>query len=156
MPTDKQELGKRGEELVTHHCACPRCKRQGTLKRLIQNFKCTDVICDFCGYLAQVKASTVSNIEKIPKTLLGAAWGPQEARMKAGIYFPLFIVLVSGKDYAIYYLPADLQTPEMFLPRNKLSATARRAGWQGFYYNLSAVPAGATVQLYTTKSWPPT
>jgi type II restriction enzyme len=48
------------------------------------------VICDFCGYLAQVKTKALT---KIPATLAGAAWIPQKERMDAGIYFPLFLVL---------------------------------------------------------------
>jgi type II restriction enzyme len=55
--------------------------------------------------------------------------------MEAAIYFPLFLVLVSStKKFAIYYLPADLQTPELFKKRAPLSENARRAGWQGFVY----------------------
>ncbi|MFK4820220.1 DpnI domain-containing protein [Ochrobactrum quorumnocens] len=52
--------------------------------------------------------------------------------MLSSVYFPLFLVLVSPtKEYSIFYLAADLQSPEMFKPRTPLSATARRAGWQG-------------------------
>jgi hypothetical protein len=99
------------------------------------------VICDFCGYLAEVKASTTNNLAVVPPRILGAAWGPQKARMEAAIYFPLFLVLVQKgtRAYAIYFLSADLQMPEMFSPRNPLSANARRAGWQGFVYNLEPV-----------------
>lgn len=136
---------------VTHS----ECRRSGppsahvqtfaySLKRLPNNFKCADVICDFCGYLAQVKAASASDVEKVPRTILGAAWGPQRERMDAGIYFPLFLVLVDAgatgrKRYSIHYLPADLQSPEMFRPRNPLSPTARRKGWRGFIYNLDPV-----------------
>jgi hypothetical protein len=124
---------------VVHHCACPRCKRLRTLVRLPSNFKCADVICDFCGYLGQVKAVTTKDISRVPKTILGAAWGPQKERMESGVYFPLFIVLVNkNKEYSIFYLPADLQQPSMFRERTPLSLTAKRAGWQGFIYDLSA------------------
>src|SRR5258706_12707843 len=106
MPTIRQELGLLGELKVVRTCTCPKCKRRGTLVRLPANFKCADIICDFCGYLAQVKASTVKDIGTIPKRVLGAAWGPQKERMDAAIYFPLFLVLVSkaSKSSAIYYL----------------------------------------------------
>lgn len=68
--------------------------------------------------------------------------------MAAGIYFPLFLVLVQApRVFAIHYLAADLQPPAMFLPRTPLSAQARRAGWQGFMYNLRHVPAGAIVRV---------
>ena len=136
MPTSRQVLGRFGETIVAKKCTCPKCKRSQTLKRLPNNFKCADLICDFCGYLAQVKASTVRDQELIPASILGAAWGPQKDRMAAAIYFPLFPVLVAGSKHAIYYLPADLQKPEMFKPRKPLSQEARRAGWRGFVYDL--------------------
>jgi type II restriction enzyme len=97
------------------------------------------VICDFCGYLAQVKAATSKSVDILPAQVLGAAWGPQKERMDAAIYFPLFLVLVSREAHAIYYLAPDLQVPGMFKPRKPLSETARRAGWTGFLYDLTAV-----------------
>lgn len=135
MPTDKQILGSFGEVAVTRNIPCPSCKRIGALKRLPSNFRCADVICDFCGYLAQVKSATANDISVLPDSILGAAWGPQKERMDSGIYFPLFLVLYKSiKEFSIYYLPADLQLPGMFLPRKALSLNARRAGWQGFVY----------------------
>ena len=108
MATDKQALGEWGEIQVTKKCSCPKCKKTKTLKKLPPNFKCVDIICDFCGFLAQVKSKTVNDIEKIPKKILGAAWKPQKERMDAGIYFPLYIVLKNGQKSSIYYLPVDL------------------------------------------------
>ena len=63
-------------------------------------------------------------------------------RMNAGTYLPLFVVLVNGanhKECSIFYLSDDLQPRDMFQPRLPLSATAQRAGWQGFNYNLDIV-----------------
>ena len=103
------------------------------MKLLPTNFKCADLVCDFCGYLAQVKTASTANTNKLPKQLLGGAWGPQKERMDAAIYFPLFVVLTSDqKTCSIYFLPADLQTHEMFEARKPLSPNAKRAGWQGF------------------------
>lgn len=72
---------------------------------------------------------------------MGAAWGPQKERMDAGIYFPLFLVLATKglASYAIYYLAADLQQSSMILQRKPLSATAKRAGWTGYLYDLDQV-----------------
>lgn len=147
MPTSKQVLGAWGERLVAKYCSCPKCKRSGTLARLPNNFKCADLICDFCGYLAQVKTMNVKVISPLPKQILGAAWGPQQARMEVGVYFPLFLVLKSVSEHAIFYLPTDLQTAELFRPRKALSPAAKRAGWQGFMYNLSAIPIGGLVKV---------
>ncbi|MCY3755880.1 MAG: hypothetical protein OXG99_17530 [Alphaproteobacteria bacterium] len=141
MATQKQRLGEYGERHVVRHCHCPSCKRNHTLRRLPTNFKCADIICDFCGYLAQVKTKTVSDISIIPKQILGAAWKPQKERMDAGIYFALFLVLTTRdqQKYAIHYLPSDLQNRDIFVERNPLKSTARRAGWKGFNYQLDSV-----------------
>lgn len=147
MATGKQLLGSWGEAQVVKTCTCPRCKRVKTLKRLPVNFKCADLVCDFCGFLAQVKTATVSDVACPPRTVLGAAWKPQQERMAAAIYFPLFLVLKSGKDVAIYYLPTDFQSEALFRPRAPLGAEAKRAGWQGFLYCLDALPEGALVRL---------
>ena len=138
MATEKQKLGDRGESLVRKNFACLRCKRSGTLKPLIKNFKCADIICDFCGYLAQVKTNKVKDINVFPKSVLGAAWLPQKERMDAGIYFSIFFVLIdksNSKKFSIFYLPAELQNEKMFVKRNPLKETSRRAGWQGYLLN---------------------
>ena len=148
MPTSKQILGEEGELLVIKSCSCPKCKKTNTLKRLPQNFKCADIVCDFCGYLAQVKSINTSNIDILPSRILGAAWGVQKERLDSCIYMPLFIVLFKSKtEFGIYYLAADLQNPELFVPRNPLKETARRHGWQGFIYDLSKLKGNPIVRL---------
>lgn len=138
MPTSKQTLGKLGEKIITKSQNCPKCKHKNTLKALPLNFKCADIICDFCGYLAQVKSFTAKNTDQLSDQILGAAWGPQKERMDSGIFYPLFLVAVSptSKSYGLWYLPADLQTVEMFVPRKPLSSKAKRHGWQGFMIDL--------------------
>jgi Dam-replacing family len=135
-------LGDYGEAVVAR-LPCPKCKRERTLRRLPVNFRCADVICDFCGYLAQVKATERADVGTLPRSLMGAAWEPQNERMAAGIYFPLFIVVANAERsvHAVYYLPADLQQPEMFQQRRPLRATARRAGWVGYRLRLD-LPGG--------------
>ncbi len=140
--TQHQVLGDYGEIVVTR-LACPKCKHERTLRRLPVNFRCADVICDFCGYLAQVKTTRRADVDEPPQSLMGAAWAPQKERMDAGIYFPLFIVVVNQDQsaHAVYYLPADLQQPQMFQQRQPLGATARRAGWVGCHLRLD-LPGG--------------
>lgn len=149
MPTKHQQLGEFGELAVIKNCHCPKCKRQKTLKRLPVNFKCADVICDFCGYLAQVKSYNTTDINKLPTDILGAAWGPQSERMDAGIYFPLFVVAFKNKkEFCIYYLSSDLQIPELFVPRKPLSSSARRAGWQGYLIKLQSITEKSLVKIF--------
>jgi Dam-replacing family len=146
--TARQALGDFGEKAATR-LACPKCKRVSTLRLLPPNFRCADIICDFCGYLAQVKSTEQVDVDAVPRTLMGAAWGPQSERMTAGIYFPLFIVVVSPdrKRHAIYYLPADLQQPTMFQQRNPLRETARRAGWVGYTIRLDLPDGHSPVRV---------
>jgi len=147
MSTSKQALGRFGEELVAKKCSCPKCKRTKTFKRLPANFKCADLICDFCGFLAQVKTTTSRTIDA-PATILGAAWRPQKERMDSGIYFPLFLVVRCNTQTAAYYLPTDFQSPALFTPRTPLSKTARKAGWQGFRYALAILSRHELVRLF--------
>jgi len=99
------------------------------------------LICDFCGFLAQVKSATTKDVAKLPNSLLGAAWEPQKERMDAAIYFPLYIVLAKAdlQEWSIFYLAADLQPRKLFRERKPLSESARRAGWKGFTYDLNLV-----------------
>ena len=139
MTTSKQQLGDWGENLVAKTQACPKCKRTDsrTLRLLPTNFKCSDIICDFCGFLAQVKTTTIKSQGGFPSSVLGAAWKPQFERMQSGIYFSLYLVLTDkARSFSeIYYLPSELQSRELFVPRKPLSNTAKRAGWQGFLLN---------------------
>ena len=142
MPTAKQELGDKGEAIVRKNFDCFKCKRRKTLRPLVRNFKCADLICDFCGYLAQVKTNMVSDIDKLPKTVPSASWEPQKERMDAGIFFPIFFVLISRKKknkYSVYYLPADLQNESMFKERAPLKSTAKRSGWKGYFLDGDAI-----------------
>lgn len=148
--TSFQLLGELGELTVIKTCPCPKCKSRHTLRRLRANFKAADVICDFCGFTAQVKAVTVRKPKQKLKSLLGAAWSVQQERMKSLIYLPLFIVTVlKGTPERVLYVPSDLQVDSMFKPRKPLSKTARRAGWQGFVYDLSMLPEGIPVILWS-------
>lgn len=151
VPTAKQLLGRRGEDAVHDHVPCPRCNRERHLTALPANFQCADLICKFCGFLAQVKATTVHDGQR-PDRILGAAWAPQHEQILAGIYQPLYVVgfSTSGRLVRIDYVPAHIlaATPLVFEPRKPLGATAKRAGWTGFNYNLSVIPAIGIKQVY--------
>jgi hypothetical protein len=141
MTTSRQSLGTFGENLVAKKIRCPQCLREERTFRLLPvNFKCADLICDFCGYLAQVKTSRVKNVDDVPNQILGAAWKPQVERMDNDIFFSLFLVLIDdNQKSAIYYLPKKDQVKSMFLPRKPLSDSAKRSGWQGYLINFESV-----------------
>ncbi len=65
--------------------------------------------------------------------------------MDAGIYFSLFVVVENDEGrMSIFFLPRDLQTRQMFVPRAPLSASARRAGWQGYMIDMTRALAAPT------------
>ncbi len=97
--TGLQDCGSFGGYSVKNFVSCPKCKSEKrTLKDLPPNFKGVDLVCDFCGYLEKVKTSKQNDfMGERPNSISGAAWGPQQERMNAGIYFPLFIAAVGKK-----------------------------------------------------------
>jgi hypothetical protein len=154
MPTAKQLLGAKGEAAVSKHVNCPRCGRKRHLTRLPQNFQCADVICKFCGYLAQVKALTLAQgSDELPRRVPGAAWGPQQEQMLAGIFHGLYFVGFSsaGKLVRIDYVPGHVlqASPNVFEPRKPLGPNAKRAGWTGFTYNLENLPLIGIQRVYS-------
>jgi type II restriction enzyme len=155
MPTSRQQLGKKGEIAVHEHVLCPRCNRARHLTALPTNFQCADMICRFCGFLAQVKAVTVVD-GRLPERVLGAAWRPQHEQILAGIFHALFVACFDGEGnlLSIDYIPSHIlsATPGVFQPRKPLRETARRAGWRGFYYNLGSLPSIGIQRVYAGRN----
>ncbi|HEX2793275.1 MAG TPA: hypothetical protein VHN58_02485 [Croceicoccus sp.] len=80
------------------------------------------MIWDFCGFLAQVKASSSKNPDLLPNIILGAAWGPQKQRMDSAIYFPLFLLLEKHIRSSIYqpiFKPFRCLSPESHLAQQQ-------------------------------------
>jgi hypothetical protein len=151
MATSRQKLGEKGELAVSRRVPCPRCNRPRHLAKLQRNFQCADLICKFCGFLAQVKAVTIKG-DELPDRILGAAWGPQHEQLIAGIFHGLYIVGFSDTQrlVRIDYVPAHVlqASPQVFEPRAPLKETAQRAGWQGFVYNLAKLPEIGVKRVY--------
>jgi hypothetical protein len=155
--TVKQQLGRLAERAVTEHVPCPRCSRPKHLSPLPVNFQCADLICKFCGYLAQVKAVSLrEGSSDRPRWVLGAAWGPQQQQIIAGIFHGLYVVgYTPGRALvSIDYVPAHVlqASPEVYVPRAPLSGTARRAGWQGFKYDLDRLPPIGIVRVFPAQT----
>ncbi|MEX2242364.1 MAG: DpnI domain-containing protein [Fimbriimonadaceae bacterium] len=155
IPTPRALTGRRGEAAVTRLVACPRCSRPRHLRPLEAGFQCADVICKFCGFLAQVKATMVSP-DRRPSRLLGGSWARQHEQILADIFQALFIVTLAqnGKPIAIYYVPSHILRahPAVYRPRNALAATARRPNFRGFMYDLTQLPEVGIQQVYPPDS----
>jgi hypothetical protein len=118
MKPNKKAKGDLAEELVCSKIKCPVCKG-GRLRRLPANFPCADVICSFCGSMAQVKYHTVTNPEvEYVSRLPGATWKTQKRRIEAGTCLPIYVVLYfRDEPIRILYLPIEFQLPEVFRRR---------------------------------------
>lgn len=154
MATDRQDLGDRGEKAVCKHATCPRCNRLRQFRQLPPNFECADIICKFCGFLGQVKATRLADdSDALPNRIMSAAWGPQHQRILAGVYNGLYLVgfRKDGRRLIrIDYVPPHIleSAPEVFEPRKPLGPNAKRAGWQGYLLNISKLPAVGFEQIF--------
>jgi hypothetical protein len=152
VATKKQQLGARGEKAVREHVPCPHCARIRHLTPLQTNFPCADLICKFCGFLAQVKTYNLKASDALPGRIPGAGWRVQHEQIMAGIYHGLYLVGIRDADLIrIDYVPAHIlqACPDVYRPRKALSATAKRAGWVGFEYDIEALPAIGIQTRYT-------
>jgi type II restriction enzyme len=145
MATSKQQLGAKGEKAVREQVSCPRCGRSRHLAPLRANFPCADLICKFCGFLAQVKTYNLKTpSDALPRRIPGAGWRVQHEQIMAGIYHGLYLVgYRDSRLVRIDYVPAHIlqASPDVFEPRKALSPKAKRAGWIGFEYNIEQLPA---------------
>jgi type II restriction enzyme len=122
------------------------------------NFECADLICKFCGFLAQVKATRLPvGTEDLPEKIPSGAWAPQHARILAGIYHGLYVAGFkrNGRTLVrIDYVPPHVleATPQAFEPRRPLSATAKRAGWRGYTLNLGKLPAVGMQRIFPEET----
>ena len=73
------------------------------------------------------------------------AWVPQKERMDAGIYFPLFIVVVKPdwSSHAVYYLPANLPGPPTDVPATPTSRAESTPSWMGGLHPTALTCQGA-------------
>jgi hypothetical protein len=154
VATARQDLGDRGENAVRKHASCPRCNRERQFRLLPKNFECADIICKFCGFLGQVKATRLADAsDDFPSRIMSAAWGPQHQRILAGIYTGLYLVgfRQDGRQLVrIDYVPPHIleTVPEVFEPRKPLGPNAKRAGWQGYMLNIAKLPAVGFEQIF--------
>ncbi len=125
------------ETWVEANLYCVTCG--SSLRRLPVNFKVADFDCQACGDLYQVKSS-----QKPLKTkILGAAHGPLFAAATAG-NTPNYIFVELDRKSAIVravriYRGSSISA-DRIIARKKLSAGARRPGWQGCVIDVSGLP----------------
>jgi type II restriction enzyme len=94
------------------------------------------MVCNGCQQNYQIKTCKKKNFR--PK-IIGAEYKTTLHNLSKKIDY--IILLYDPVTYFIelFYVKNENITPECIIPRNPLSITARRAGWQGCYILLSDI-----------------
>jgi hypothetical protein len=152
-PTQQQLSGKLGEEAVCRTLACPQCSKR-RLSPLPTNFDCVDVICRFCGFMAQVKS--ISSRKGIwPNTIPGGSWPRQHEQIIAGIFHSLFVVALepgTRRLVSIDYVPSHIlrAVPDAYVPRKPTKPLGRSTPFLGFRYDSRRIPAIGILRVFTS------
>lgn len=125
-----KQTGNAGEQEVVDLIACPNCGKK--LMLLPTNYPLCDVQCTACAFRAQIK----TNNSKPKSEVFGAGWQIMSKVLKAGFLTPSLIVNFKWKEQnkpkqRILFFPF---IPKSNLKHYKLSAEARRAGYEMFRY----------------------
>jgi hypothetical protein len=117
------------ETWASFNLYCLNCERD-ELEQLPDNTPVADFECTICDSRYQLKGKNGRRGKKIP----GAAYQPTLDAIRAG-NMPEYVLVEFDTRFAtvvfVDAFPGRLITEDRVEPRKPLSATARRAGWQG-------------------------
>ncbi len=125
-------VGEAVEDCVTT-IACPICGEKG-LQKYKANEKSKDVKCEKCDCQIQIKATKFSKKKQSSLKLLGAEYKTTCTSIKEKIHYLVIQYSFIGDTYTIhdiFFVDHSNINESCVIPRKPLSATARRAGWQG-------------------------
>ena len=131
-------IGEACEIYTSNNIKCIKCNNE--LKKLKPNEKFKDFICIKCNQLYQLKAKTFSKsqVEKVKITkslkLIGAEYSTTLKGLDNKIDYIIILYEKSNLTIKnILYVNHENINNECIIARKPLSATAKRAGWQGCY-----------------------
>ncbi len=125
------------EPWVKQHIPCPLC--QGSFTEFLANQVSVDLFCNQCDEVFQLKAVQ----KKLPKRLTGANYPKTKQTFEEGAHPHLLLLVYDPKTWEVlhlYFIHRKYLTIEILIPRKKLEPPARRAGWQGCYWDFRSVP----------------
>ena len=126
-------VGEAVEDCVTTMC-CPVCNHKALVKYKA-NQKSKDVKCGNCSCQIQIKATKHTKKQLTSLKLLGAEYKTTCSSIKENnVHYLVLLYSVICDKYTIndiYFIDHTYINESCIVPRNPLSATARRAGWQG-------------------------
>lgn len=114
--------------------SCPKCHKHGGLKKYTANKKSKDVVCQHCHKQYQIKSCQKSAAGHT-LSLIGAEYTTTLASIREGeIDYVIYLYSDMGTNFRInkiYLVKNQDISDACIIPRKPLSATAKRAGWQG-------------------------
>jgi hypothetical protein len=132
-------IGEACEEYIKSNIECFRCKTK-IFNKCKTNEKSKDIICFNCNQNYQIKAK-MSNSKEITKIrtdkvfkTLGGEYSTTLANLNQSIDY--IILLYEKQTYSILdilYVKNEDIDESCFIPRKRLSESAKRTGWQGCY-----------------------
>ena len=129
-------IGRAAEIYSCEKIQCIKCNEMNWLECIV-NAKSKDQICKNCGKKYQIKCKNTTEKEynKLKKTRIFKTVGGEYNTTLKSIKEKIdYIIILYDKEYVILdiiHIKCDDITGDNFIPRNKLSPDARRAGWQG-------------------------
>lgn len=128
---------------------CVHCARND-LSALPANAVVSDLMCAECSAQYQLKSKEGRFGDKV----MGGEFNRYVAAAKAGAFPHLMLVEWDRRFSSVFVVRAisgSTVTPDRILPRNRLSVTAKRAGWQGCMIDIEGLK---TVDLVVPKLRP--
>jgi type II restriction enzyme len=135
--SESRIIGEACEDYVIHKIKCIRCDNNN-FEKYKTNEKSKDLICISCNQKYQIKAKSathkqINNIKcKNQFKTIGGEYSTTLNNINEKIDY--LIILYEKQSYKILnilYITNENITSNYITPRNPLSLTAKRAGWQG-------------------------
>lgn len=132
------------ESWVCNNLYCPRCA--GLLEAFRASTRTKDVSSADCGEEFQIKSTK----GKIGDRVLGAEYNTTLHSFRMGQHPSLILLGYAQATWSVVNVQLvhrGYLTESCLIARRKLGPDARRAGWRGSFFDLSAVPSSARIDV---------
>ena len=133
------------EGWVARSLFCPSCGAD-TISQFPANRQVADFECRACREEYELKAQK----GRFGAKVLDGAYAAMLRRLEAANNPNLLLMNYDAAKLSVtdlFVVPKHFFTPEIIEPKKPLASTARRAGWQGCFIRIDAVPASGRIAL---------
>ena len=142
--SNSQKARVMSENWIADNMFCPCCGNIHITK-MENNLSVSDMLCDNCGEIFELKAKK----ESIGKKIADGAYETMINRITSSTNPDLFIMQYSA-DFCVENLilvPKFFFVPQIIEKRKPLAQTARRAGWVGCNILYSQIPEQGKIEI---------